>query len=580
LPVRALAASQPLRVAWVPVRRTVQVLSFLVFAAFFFSLAYPLRLPYDPRLVFNLDPLTHLWQLFSRQGLFLWNWAIVALIWWAALGRAFCGWMCPLGVILDFSRWFSKWFARAFNLKRPPADELFAPGAPPPPDAPVYKAPASLNLWLLGVFLTLAALKMPLVWIFDPIVLAFKFFTVALYPALDAPARAAYTAFDARFTGADWWYPVSRFFGKFPAPSYTDTLLIVAFVLVLVLIEQKHRRWWCKYVCPLGALQRISYFFSPLRRRLVSGCTACTLCEKECHFAGDMSADCMFCMHCIDKCDTRKISFLPTKNLALFNGKGNNTGRSCKGTPDSKKNPLRLKVERINALKPGTDRRAFLGSVAAGVVAYPVLNLFNQKVNLPVDFIRPPGVADENEFLEKCIKCGQCLKVCLTNGLQPALFEAGLDGLWTPRMMNRMGYCDYECNLCGAACPTGAIPPLALDDKKKAVMGLAYVDVSRCIPFVSRRECIVCEEHCPTPDKAIVMQQFEAATPDGERYLSKRPVVLRELCTGCGICEYKCPLPSQAAIRVFREPPATGLGTFEPDPAEAKATYGYMEGEG
>ena len=48
--------------------------------------------------------------------------------------------------------------------------------------------------------------------------------------------------------------------------------------------------------------------------------------------------------------------------------------------------------------------------------------------------IRPPGSVEEHEFLERCIKCDQCIRVCPTNVLQPALLEAGLEGLWTPVM--------------------------------------------------------------------------------------------------------------------------------------------------
>ena len=35
------------------------------------------------------------------------------------------------------------------------------------------------------------------------------------------------------------------------------------------------------------------------------------------------------------------------------------------------------------------------------------------------------------------------MKVCKTNGLHPVLLEAGIEGVWTPKHIPRIGYCDY-----------------------------------------------------------------------------------------------------------------------------------------
>ena len=56
------------------------------------------------------------------------------------------------------------------------------------------------------------------------------------------------------------------------------------------------------------------------------------------------------------------------------------------------------------------------------------------------DLVRPPGARSEKEFLARCTACGLCMKVCPTGGLQPALAEAGLEGIWTPRLVPRIGY--------------------------------------------------------------------------------------------------------------------------------------------
>lgn len=137
-----------------------------------------------------------------------------------------------------------------------------------------------------------------------------------------------------------------------------------------------------------------------------------------------------------------------------------------------------------------------------------------------------------------------------TAAIQPSLAEAGLEGLWTPVLVPRLGYCDYACNACGWACPVQAIPPLTLEEKRQQVIGKASIDQNRCIPWADFRDCIVCEEMCPIPEKAIVLEQYEGPDALGETVSVKRPRVLRDRCIGCGICEYKCPAVGEAAIRV------------------------------
>jgi len=57
--------------------------------------------------------------------------------------------------------------------------------------------------------------------------------------------------------------------------------------------------------------------------------------------------------------------------------------------------------------------------------------------------IRPPGSIAEKDFLAKCVKCGECMKVCPTNSIQPAFLEAGLEGMWTPVLKMKIGYCEF-----------------------------------------------------------------------------------------------------------------------------------------
>jgi formate hydrogenlyase subunit 6/NADH:ubiquinone oxidoreductase subunit I len=140
------------------------------------------------------------------------------------------------------------------------------------------------------------------------------------------------------------------------------------------------------------------------------------------------------------------------------------------------------------------------------------------------------------------------MKVCPTNGLQPALGEAGAEGLWTPVLVPRIGYCEYYCSHCTQVCPTGAIKELAIQEKTRISIGSAWIKTHRCLPYVLGETCTVCEENCPTSPKAIKLRRIEVVMPDGTVAEPRAPVVDLEACIGCGICETRCPVVDEPAI--------------------------------
>jgi len=196
------------------------------------------------------------------------------------------------------------------------------------------------------------------------------------------------------------------------------------------------------------------------------------------------------------------------------------------------------------------SRRRIVISAAAGLAAVPLTRIHPARAATPPARLRPPGARPEAAFLNRCLRCGACMKVCMRNAIHPAFHEAGWEGLFTPVMDFDVGYCEYNCTLCGQVCPSEAIRPLPVAEKQRVVIGLAVIDTNRCIPYRLGQNCIVCEEHCPIPDKAIVFEESEARAPSGETFVLKKPVVVPEKCIGCGICQLKCPVKATAAIVV------------------------------
>ncbi|MFZ5449574.1 MAG: 4Fe-4S binding protein [Thermodesulfobacteriota bacterium] len=501
---------------WARLRRVIQILFLVLFVWLFLKAEFTsesnLAWPVD--LFFRFDPLILAAQLLTFSPLvagLLWSLVFVALTF--ILGRFFCGWVCPLGTTLDGARRL-----------------LFRPR----PDRGVAARWRRGKYYLLIGLLVSCFFSLNLVGLFDPLSLFYRTLTIVLYPAFGYGVKKV--GLTLYHLGPPITYvsePLYQFCKATVLPFRPLVYLLPFFTLALfalvVAAERVDRRFWCRAFCPLGALYALIARFSLLRRRPAALCPDCGDCTEICKMAAfapvsparHQTDECQLCLRCLETCEKEdRVSFTWTS-------------KAPRATLD-------------------LGRREVITAVAAGAVAVPLVRL-GSLARRPDEFlIRPPGAQSEGEFLSRCIRCGECLKVCLTNGLQPVLWEAGLEGLYTPRLIPRMGYCAHSCNLCGQVCPTGAIPNLKLDVKQATVLGTAAFDRSRCIPYTEGTDCLVCEEHCPVSPKAIIFLEQEAFNLQGERVKVKLPVVNVDRCNGCGHCEQVCPVGGAAAIRVKR----------------------------
>jgi polyferredoxin len=520
----------------------VQTLSFALFVYLLFAALQR----YEPLTYadafFRFDPLAALATMIAgRQWIQPLALALVTVAASVALGRVWCGWVCPLGTLLE---WFS--FAGARRRARRLPHGL-----------------RKVKYLLLAVILTMAALGSLTLMVLDPLSLLTRTATTVLIPAL-AHGVTAVESFLLRWPALE------------PAVSWTDRVLrgtvlpvieprfgqmlaltiVFALVLGLGLLAE---RFWCRYLCPLGALLGLLAKAAVLRPVVGPACDRCGRCATACRLGaidlppagepargddapstdaarasdvgpGDralvVTSECTMCLDCLVACP---------KPDALGFGRARGAG------------PWR-------AYDPG--RRAFVGAAAAGVGATLLLAAGVRPAHPSPSLLRPPGSQDEDRFLSLCLRCTECMKVCPTSGLQPALMEGGLQALWTPILVPRLGACDYGCNACGQTCPSGAIPPLTLDDKRARVLGIAVIDRDRCLPWAQDTPCIVCQEMCPVPDKAIELDEGRyVPSPSGGENWVTRPKVVVERCIGCGICEFKCPVTGTSAIVVERGSP-------------------------
>jgi len=470
-------------------------------------------LGYPVRIFLDFDPLIFITTfLASHTVAVAFYFSIISIVLTVFFGRIFCGWICPMGTLNNM----------VGALKKVPAQRMT-----------VKRGTYRIKYYILVFLLSSSLFTVQLAGIPDPISLLIRSFTLSVYPAFNYGVRAL---FDALYS-----IPVSTLNSiseavytflkatvlSFQQPLFLQSLFVGILFLTILALNLHERRFWCKYLCPLGGLLGLLSRFAVLKRSVIEGCNECGACTAVCqgNAAPDKKSEwrrteCFTCGNCDDICPQNAVSF----------------GFSAKTISG----PMDLR------------RRNLVISFLSGIMAVPLLRttpLLKPVFGDP-RLIRPPGALEEKDFLRTCVRCSECMKVCVTNGLQPTFLEAGLEGIWTPVLIPRIGYCEHRCTLCGQVCPTGAIKKLGLAEKQKVKVGLAMIDEGRCLPYAQGIPCIVCEEACPTAKKAIWLEDVRKKNREGKITWVKQPHVDLDLCIGCGICESLCPVVGKPAIYV------------------------------
>jgi len=484
------------------VRRISQVFFFSLFC--FFVLVTDLRYlkGYPASLFLELDPLVAFATALSTHTIYKGLlWSLVLLIPTVLLGRIFCNWICPYGILHHFIGWL---FGKSGS-----SDEKVRI------EANRYRSIYQIKYVILAAMLVAAAFGSLQIGLLDPICLLYRSFTTSIIPVINMIWPGSFYVHQYYHVGA--W--------------------VIGFMLFLLVgMNVVIPRFFCRVICPLGAfLGTLSAAALWRIDRNPQKCVDCDLCLKNCEGASDphtqlRKSECFVCFNCIEDCpeDALSFKFMP-------------------------------QLEREITAPAVPVRRALLGSL----LGFSFFGLgrssgaqdrdYNKKV------IRPPGSVEEKDFLERCIKCDQCIRACPTNVLQPAIFAAGLEGIWTPILNNKLGYCELNCTICGEVCPTGAIQRISMEEKNgvgkfaeqgPVRIGTAFFDHGRCLPWSMETPCVVCEEVCPVSPKAIFSHEVTITKRDGNPITLRRPFVDPALCTGCGICEHECPVTDEAAIRV------------------------------
>jgi ferredoxin len=307
-------------------------------------------------------------------------------------------------------------------------------------------------------------------------------------------------------------------------------------------------------------------------------CGKCSFaCKSSCINVKTLKVDfsrCVACYDCISVCPENSIRYSTYKTAVKeeittvtskreFIGKAMLYGLTLAGisgktfsaerpVEQGKGNEYKNGHENEKVNKSGSGPKPIPGERPAG----KIVNIKNYPVS-------PPGSISLEHFNDRCTACHLCVTVCPTNVLQPSFLEYGFTGMMQPFMDYSVEYCNNECTKCGEACPTGAILPLTVEDKKLEQIGQVIFIKEKCIVYTDNTSCGSCSEHCPTQAVKMVPYQNGLTIPETDK----------DICIGCGACEFACPVkphPSifvdgQAVHRVAKAPKQEELKVEEGD---------------
>jgi polyferredoxin len=177
-------------------------------------------------------------------------------------GRAFCGWACPFGALHDLVNYLK-------GERR-------------------YKTPRCWYIKYIVLFVVLALAWVTLDTLFCKLCPSGSLFATIPFYMLHPNS------------------PVGIFF-------YIHILTLVATLVLAYLVSH----FWCRYLCPLGAISGMFNKVSLLNIRLdEKKCTECEVCLKVCPMGIDKvedigrSTDCTMCGRCVEKCTEKALSFV------------------------------------------------------------------------------------------------------------------------------------------------------------------------------------------------------------------------------------------------------------------------------
>ena len=257
-----------------PLTQTRIISQIFFFALFlFFAMVADLRYlkGYPVSLFLEIDPLVAFANALSVHEIYMGLlWSLVIIIPTLLLGRFFCGWVCPYGTLHHFVGWL---FNRRSRRQKVEVNRY----------RPMYR----VKYLILAAMLVAAVFGSLQIGLLDPICLFTRSMAAALAP------------------GVNQLFPGTIYIEQH---DYTGAWVIGWMLVFLVAMNVAIPRWFCRTLCPLGALMGVLSRLSLWRiERDPHTCTHCNQCAAHCEGACDphldlRKAECFVCFNCVEDC--------------------------------------------------------------------------------------------------------------------------------------------------------------------------------------------------------------------------------------------------------------------------------------
>lgn len=446
------------------------------------------------------------------------------------LGRWYCSFVCPLGILQDMFIRLNKFLFKKRQIR--------------------YKYKNSfawLKFVILGITVVLLAFGFTTALIFlDPYS---NFGRIATH--IFQPIYLFFNNITALVVNKFGYYNIYHIdLDAFDLASFVFAILIVALLLWLT---HKRGRLFCNTLCPVGALLSLTSKMS-LFKLIVNEttCVSCGLCEKECkaesidYKSSRIDFDrCISCFNCVDTCNENAISYEFTPSRFFDYSRQIIIKTKQIESVENKKEHQKNNFKNIDSSKRSVIKALIVGGVGLLGMSFKVDDeqLSSFKSELPAKSlfpVLPPGGISYEHYKETCTACHLCVSACPSNVIQSTFLEFGISGMFIPKMNFDVNYCQYECNLCTQICPTGALNPFELEGKKVIQIGKVVFVKDNCVVSQLGKNCGACAEHCPTTAVRMVPYKDDLFIPE----------VNTDICIGCGACEHPCPVRPHKAIYV------------------------------
>ncbi|MBP2626641.1 MAG: yccM 1 [Firmicutes bacterium] len=399
----------------------------------------------------RMDPLLLIAHMGSALVVPDWIWLpILVILATAFIGRVFCGWLCPLGGLLNFVYYGRRLFPKGLLVKTDKNLPSF------------FKA---AKYWWLTLIVVFASAGAGISSVFTPL-----------------------TFFSHEIT--------KLYLGQFP------WLLAAAILSGFIFFP----RFWCTYVCPTGILFTLIAGWHRVKVRVTGKCVNCDYCKSVCPVNAvdtgpkGSGEECLVCGRCWAACSRQAISWTLRRQASAASDMQSRRNFLKLGTAIAVGSLINLPARRLIFASPSAspslrppgavpenDFLATCNRCSRCVKVCPTGGLVPMPFSSGIMTYETPELIPRKGCCELCMLCS---KVCPTGAIRPikrlevkigvARLDEGRCLAWTQ---------GKACLICKERCPVDAI---IIDDSKR--------------PYINSRNCIgcgACENACPVEETAV-----------------------------------------------------------------------------